>query len=467
MTGDFEANGSAAKFTISPSTRAVMQASIADANLDRGGFHLSMPYTIIGWILWGIGIALAVIGIVVNLLISALGFLLMAFASPGSLEAELKKLRDNAQPAEVLAAKAAESGIEVQSYWRGIRTITPSNDPNDWILPAPGPATWNDASPYDQDEGGEPLPEHPHKVGTPRPATLSGFGIWSLISGIFAIAGMYMLVTAPDSVDETSNPSIIIGIGAGLMLILGLVGFFKNRMNKQMLDTPTSLVRSVAVGYPELVGQVRPVGEGSMSVEVGHASHRRIDRVVAYRWTHEVYRCRTETDSEGNTTEKCNWDKVEDISGELPFVMHDGTGGLKVETESFKRRDWGQHIKRWESNHDNNIGRELFGQIATKLMQRGRIKKHRWTIWALRLGDPVYILGNTKSRTDAEIDGEGLDRTKQHHLLKVVGEDAPGVRAEIRRGTELSNIGRMRSGIEMVAIPFAIMLGIIGLFGVI
>ncbi|HIB59155.1 MAG TPA: hypothetical protein EYO42_01145 [Candidatus Poseidoniales archaeon] len=101
------------------------------------------------------------------------------------------------------------------------------------------------------------------------------------------------------------------------------------------------------------------------------------------------------------------------------------------------------------------------------MLHGGRIKKHRWTVWALRLGDPVYLLGNTVSRTDAEIDAEGMVRSKQHQLLKVVGEDAPGVRAEIRRGTELSNIGRMRSGIEMVAIPFAIMLGFIGLFAVI
>ena len=109
----------------------------------------------------------------------------------------------------------------------------------------------------------------------------------------------------------------------------------------------------------------------------------------------------------------------------------------------------------------------MFGQIASQLLGGGRIKKHRWTIWALRLGDPIYVLGNTVSRTDSEIDGEGLDRTKQHHLLKVVGEDAPGVRAEIRRGTELSSIGRMRSGLEMVAIPLITMLGFIALLGII
>ena len=447
--------------------RVCMQANVMEMDLDRGGFYFSRPYTIGGWILWGIGLALGLAGLVVSLLLSAMGFLLMAFASPGSLEAELKKMRVGAQPQEVLEAKAQEGGTEVTSWWLGMRTITPSNDPNDWILPAPGPAVWNYAAPYDEDEGGQPIAEHPHKVGTPQPATISGFGLWALVSGISAIVGMYMLLDAPPEQVDTSDPAIFLAFGAVIMLILGLVGFFKNRMNKQMLDTPTSLIRSVAVGYPELVGQVRPVGEGSMSVDVGHASHRRVERIVAYRWTHEVYRCHTVKNEDGSSSEKCNWDEVESQKGEIPFILHDGTGGLKIETTTFKRRDWGQQIKRWESNHDNNIGRELFGQVASQLLHGGRIKKHRWTVWALRLGDPVYLLGNTVSRTDAEIDAEGMVRSKQHQLLKVVGEDAPGVRAEIRRGTELSNIGRMRSGIEMVAIPFAIMLGFIGLFAVI
>ena len=435
-------------------------------NLDRGAFHFSLPYTIWGWVAWVIGLLIAIAGFLFNPIISALGFTIMAFASPGSLESDLRKMRQGAQPAEVLEAKAQESGYEVTSWWLGKSTLTPSNDPNDWILPAPGPATWKNEAPYDADEGGNPLPEHPHNVGTPRPAAFSGFGIWSLFAGVCLILGMYMLLSV-EGANTEGDAGIFIGIGCLVMLIVSLIGFFKNRMNKQMLDTPTSLIRSVAVGYPELVGQVRPVGQGSMTVDVGHASHRRVDRIVAYEWTHEVYRCRTTTDSEGNSKEECNWETVESASDNIPFILHDGTGGLKIETGGFKRTDWGQFIKRWESRHDDNIGRELFGQIASQLIGRGRIKKHRWTIHALRLGDPVYVLGNTVSRTSEEIESEGMDKTKQHQLLKVQGEDAPGVRAEIRRGTELSNIGRMRSGLEMVAVPVTILLGFIALFGVV
>ena len=444
-----------------------MQASGVAMDLDRGGFHLSLPYTFWGWVIWSIGLVIGLLGFAVNTLISAVGFIIMAISSPGSLESDLNKVRGEAQPAEVIEAKAKEGGVEVTNWWLGQKTITPSNDPNDWILPAPGPASWNNQAPYDADEGEKPLPEHPHNVGTPRPAAISGFGLWSLISGVCAVLGLYLLLSSDSSDIDKSSSTIMVAVGAVLMLILGLVGFFKNRMNKQMLDTPTSLIRSVAIGYPELVGQVRPVGAGSVNVDVGHAPHRRVERVVAYKWTHEVYRCRTVKDKDGNSREECHWDTVETQKGDIPFVLHDGTGGLKIETDGFKRTDWGKHIKQWVSNHDNNIGRELFGQIASQLLGGGRIKKHRWTIWALRLGDPIYVLGNTVSRTDAEIDGEGLDRTKQHHLLKVVGEDAPGVRAEIRRGTELSSIGRMRSGLEMVAIPLITMLGFIALLGVI
>ena len=39
-------------------------------------------------------------------------------------------------------------------------------------------------------------------------------------------------------------------------------------MLNQMIDTPTSLVRSVALGHHELVGQVRPSHEGVLRVVV-------------------------------------------------------------------------------------------------------------------------------------------------------------------------------------------------------
>ncbi len=45
------------------------------------------------------------------------------------------------------------------------------------------------------------------------------------------------------------------------------------------------------------------------------------------------------------------------------------------------------------------------------------------------------------------------------HLLEVVGEDAPGVKATLQRGTELANLGRMRSSFEVMMIPLCLTVG--------
>lgn len=445
--------------------------SLAETNLDRGAFHFSVPYIWWMWIPWVLGLLLGIAGLVLGLaepivmMLGFIGFLTVAFCSPGSLEADLNNVRKTAISPEELAAKAEKSGYEVTSWWLGQSTLVPTNDANDWILPAPGPAAWNNEKPFDADEGGEPLAEHPHKVGTPRPAMLSGFGIWASLAAFCLVVGMYGVMTSEnsDAVETEGDPAIMLYAALVVMLILSLVGFFKNRMNKQMLDTPTSLIRSAAVGHPELVGQVRPYGQGSMAVQVGHAPHRTVDRIVAFRWTHEVYRCRTVSDGDGGTKEECDWDTVEEHSDDIQFILHDGTGGMLCDAGTFKRKDWGQFIQRWESRHDDSIGRELFGQIATGLLGGGRIRKHRWTIWGLRLGDPVYCLGNTVSKTEEEKNAQQVDSTQGHQLLRISGEDAPGIRSEIRRGTELSNIGRMRSGIELVALPITTLVGLVAL----
>ena len=76
-------------------------------SLDRGLFQLTLPYTWIGWIGWVIGVLLGLAGIL-NPLISLVGLLIIALCSPGSLEADLHKVRKNAPQAESLEAEALE-----------------------------------------------------------------------------------------------------------------------------------------------------------------------------------------------------------------------------------------------------------------------------------------------------------------------------------------------------------------------
>ena len=80
-------------------------------------------------------------------------------------------------------------------------------------------------------------------------------------------------------------------------------------------------------------------------------------------------------------------------------------------------------------------------------------------MYALRVGNPVYILGTTRSRPQEEIQNEGLDGTLQNTLLEVVGEDAPGIKATLHRGSELANLGKMRSAFEIMMVPLCLTIG--------
>ena len=95
------------------------------------------------------------------------------------------------------------------------------------------------------------------KVGTPTPATMTMVTVY--IST--AILCLLVACAAMMSSDDYNSGMLVPGVVAVLGLILTIIGYFRSKMLSQMLDTPTSLVRSVAVGNPELVGQVRPINE--------------------------------------------------------------------------------------------------------------------------------------------------------------------------------------------------------------
>ena len=152
---------------------------------------------VIGLIITLIGFAAAV-GQTPALLMAAIGLILMAFSSPGSLEGSLHKVRQNAiDPAE-LQAKAESSGLSIDNWWMKQTSYVPTTDPNDWILPAPGPMTWDNENRYGPHGDGTPLPEHPVKVGTPTPATMTLFSVYSITAIICIIVAIGSMMTKDD-----------------------------------------------------------------------------------------------------------------------------------------------------------------------------------------------------------------------------------------------------------------------------
>mgnify|MGYP001467361201 FL=1 len=442
--------------------------NIEELDLQGGTFKVNMPYHWIGWLIWIIGLIITLIGFVaaVNqtpaLLMSAIGLILMAFSSPGSLEGSLHKVRQSAIDPEELQAKADASGLSIDSWWMRQTSYVPTTDPNDWILPAPGPMTWDNENRYGPHGDGTPLPEHPVKVGTPTPATMTLFSVYSITAIICILVGVGSMMLKDDYEGGIIVPSVIAVIG----LILTLVGYFRSKMLTQMLDTPTSLIRSAPVGNPELVGQVRPIRDGCLTVVVDGNQDMTVGNMVGYHWTYEQYQCRT-VKTDNGTREECSWVTVRSDTGGCPFILHDGTGGIRVNTSSFKRTDYGQYLKRWDGAYAQTLGKQIMAQAVAGLLGGRRVKKHRWTLFGLRLGNPAYVLGQTKPRPSAELEAEGLDGTLGNSIIEIWGnEDAPGVKCTLQRGTELSNIASSRSGFEYLVIPIMLMLGGLGLIGI-
>jgi len=447
--------------------------SLDGVNLDRGFFQFTVPYHWLNWIGWVIGLLMVVGGLATFMsgggIIAAFGFFVIALLSPASLETDLHNVRKNAPQPDDLEEAALKNGHEMESWFFGRSSYSPTNDPNDWILPAPGPSTWNQEDRYAADGDGSALAEHPTKVGTPIPATFATFGISMVLFIILLSISLGTLILAEQ--DAVANGEILEADASMkytplVMSIIGviwlIIGFFQHKKQQQMIDTPTSLVRSVSVGSAELVGQVRPAPEQWINVVVDGNPRRMIPGCVDFRWEYEVYVCRqvTSTDSDGNTTtrEECNWRNVRSDHGNVPFMLHDGTGAIRVESSTFKKKNLGNFVKQWTSSHADTLRDHFKTEFAARLFSDGDVRKHRWTAYALRIGNPIYLLGMVKPRSRDELAHEGLDGSIGHTAISVHGEDSPGMKANIQRGTELANLGRIRSSAELLIMPIVCLL---------
>ena len=96
---------------------------ISELDLNGGTFKVNFPYHWIVWLIWVIGLLITLVGFagatndVQALILSAIGLVVMAFSSPGSLEGSLHKIRKNAIDPAQLQAKAESSGLSIDNWW--------------------------------------------------------------------------------------------------------------------------------------------------------------------------------------------------------------------------------------------------------------------------------------------------------------------------------------------------------------
>ena len=301
-------------------------------------------------------------------------------------------------------------------------------DEHDWVLPPPGHETWPE-NPYAPNDEGTLIEEHPNVVGTPTPAT---FTLYSINGIIFITAALWLAadLTARHSDETRQTIGYWLRVGIVLFSLLwSIFAFRKWKLMRNIIDTPSSNVRGVAVGPAELVGQVRPGPQGTMSVNVGGSASRKVQGVVKYRWKEEERVCTK--DSDGN--ESCSWKTRRTDSGGTEFILHDGTGGILVDPNSWDKVEMGDKLHRWRGGN------------------------WRWTVWVLAAGDPVYCLGRVETRTHEERE-EGIDTTIPNSLLIVRGNKDTGMQVHLHRGTELSIISGLRSTTEAIVVPLVMLI---------
>jgi len=341
--------------------------------------------------------------------------LILMYNTPTSLSYDIKTLRKrwgnhpfvHGTPGNVRAAQGP------------VRQL----DDSDWVLPPPSFESWP-SDPYRPNDENTLIEEHPDVVGTPHPAT---FTLYSINGMVFVITSIWLASDLLARHGDTTH--IIVGNILRIVLILFTVtwtyyAWKKWKLMHNILDTPTSRVRSVAAGPVELVGQIRPAPSGTLAVSVGGDSSQLVEGVVAYRWLEEELVCTT--DKDGKKT--CNWVSRRDENGSTGFILHDGTGGILVQPSTWKGVEYGGELYCWN---------------------RGN---WRYRTWVLGAGDPIYCLGRAENRSNAEKE-EGLDGSIQSSHLVVRGNKDIGMQVHLRRGTELSIISGLRSTTESIVIP--------------
>jgi len=379
-----------------------------------------------------------------SLLTMGIGGLIFMYASEPSLMHDLRRMRK----ANWERAKNLQSAVGVQgSEGRLLQHVGPGGQPlsgdegtpvtlpsrelnQDWLFGAPAlPASYDNV--FAPDGDGTLLAEHPASLGSPMPATVTPYSLGALI---FALSFIWLsadLRARDGSLEHTVLGWVLTVVVTVVNLVWFVHAWKQFKLVRAIQDLPTSPVRSVAVGQAEIVGQVRPSMAGTPHLNVGGKT---IGGLCAWTWTSYEYVCRT--DSEGNTS--CSWEKRDSDTGGVPFIVHDGSGGIMVDPSMWAKRpktvDYGPVIESW---------------------QRGN---WRWDLNVLGVGDPAYVLGDCVPRTHEHMEEWGRDETLANSLVMMVPSTDTGEASVLHYGTELHILSSKRSVFEILIVPCVVFL---------
>jgi hypothetical protein len=80
----------------------------------------------------------------------------------------------------------------------------------------------------------------------------------------------------------------------------------------------------------------------------------------------------------------------------------------------------------------------------------------RWTVSAIGVGDPIYILGDCVPRSREHLDAWGGDETEGSALITMVPSSETGEGSVFSIGTEMDVLAGRRSTFEILIVPLIV-----------
>ncbi len=189
----------------------------------------------------------------------------------------------------------------------------------------------------------------------------------------------------------------------GILFGLGLFwdGLRKYKEKQYILNTPTSKVQSVAVGFAEVAGKAEAAEVGESIVEKKPATYH---AWILERW-----------EKRGKHSE---WVVVKRGGTPRQFYVNDGTGGLLVNPEGAKVEIPEDY--KWEGNYSGAppLVKKFFEE--NKISTKGFLFEHKYkfTEWFISPGDPIYAIGTVQDRPG--------EYAKGHENLVMAENKGPG-----------------------------------------
>ena len=283
---------------------------------------------------------------------------------------------------------------------------------------------------------------------------------------VLFFVGAYLALPRYDGTELGGLSREMLGYLPISFLVLGAIAIifshFSYRTSVEAWDTVTSIIKYADGGHGELVGQIRPISSSPLKVlhvDGCKAADWTFANLIAWRWAYTCTETWTERyyDSQSKTWRTRTRTETRTVrygNYASDFMIHDGTGGMSVKLSTFKRVDMGGAIWSKHRRGDNTCG-------PYDRARHGGSLKHTWSLHALRLADPAYVMARIKSRPHDEIPRGtvGYNATRVHQTLEAVGEDAPRRRAKISKGNEFSVLSAKSSTVSRLGPLLLLVLG--------